>query len=95
MAKLYVKQNGSKVTAEIEMNGKVVLKENFKKSEAVSKITEYYTDYSIDYVERMVKTPCIGGAGTWTTYWYRDEVQIIEFFEDLEWIFRDKRKAVV
>lgn len=93
MAKLYLKQNGSQIKATVEMNGKEVLNEKFKKSEAISKITEYYTSYSIDYVEHSTKTPGIGGAGTWTTMWYRNEVQVIEFFEDLDWIFRDKRKA--
>lgn len=93
MAELYLKQRGTQIEAKVWMNSKLVLKERFKRSEAIAKIEEYLEKYSISYVEHSIKDQGIGGAGTWTTYWYRKEIEIIEFVENLEWIFRDKRKA--
>ena len=95
MAKLYIKQNGSKVAVEIEMNGKAIISESFKKSEAIARLNSYFDNYEIDSVEYRWKTQGIGGAGSWSTL-TADKPELVEHFkETYSWTFRDKRKAAV
>lgn len=94
MAKLYLKQKGTQVEAWIEVEGKVVLNEKFKKSEAIAKLDGYFKAYDIDFVEHNWKVQGIGGAGCWSTL-VADSPKLVEHFkETYSWTFRDKRKAV-